>query len=113
MPHGEADEQAFRDASWLVAEATITRIGGNAERVARSRPGEKTMDEGRVRIKGREFGIEDLAHYVFDPEFCRSVDRHWSEAIVRPCSRCPGTMSRRQLSSPSSGRSPPYSSCSC
>ena len=65
MPHGEADERAFRDASWLVAEATITRIGGNGERVARYRAGEKTMDEGRARIKGREWGIEDLADYVF------------------------------------------------
>ena len=64
-PHSDADERAFRDASWLVSELTITRIGGNAERVARYRAGENTMDEGRVRIKGRAWGFEGLADYLF------------------------------------------------
>ena len=64
-PHSDADERGFSDASWRVAESTITRIGGHAERVARYRAGEKTMDEGRVWIAGREWGFEELAAYLF------------------------------------------------
>ena len=63
-PHSDADERGFSDASWRVAESTITRIGGNAERVARYRAGEKTMDEGRVRIAGRVWGFDELADYL-------------------------------------------------
>ena len=64
-PHSDADERGFSDASRRVAEPTITRIGGNAERVARYRAGEKTMDEGRVRIAGRGWGFDELADYLF------------------------------------------------
>ena len=76
-PHSDADERAFRDASWLVAEPTITRIGGNAERVARYRAGEKTMDEVRVRIARRERSYDELLDYVF----CHGglPDRLWGE----------------------------------
>ena len=64
-PNSDADEQAFRDVSWRVAVSAITRIGGNAERMARYRAGETPADDVRVRIAGREWSGDELLDYVF------------------------------------------------
>ena len=45
--------------------SAITRIGGNAEGMARYRAGETLADDVRVRIAGREWGGDELLDYVF------------------------------------------------
>ena len=64
-PYSDTEEQAFGDASRLLAESLITRIGGNAEKRARYLAGETPTDEVRVWIAGREWPSGEVLDYVF------------------------------------------------